>query len=485
MAALWYALRTRLALSHAIPVLVVVPVLGLALIYQLERYYLLENVVVELTAQGAIIAEFARDEPVLWQNPRVAQIALEQLQQRIGARLMLVNRNGIIIAASWFDEQSYTGQRVDSGAVHIALQGQAAWAVANTTGLAERAIDVAVPVLVPRQGLLGVIRLAQSMQEIQDRLAPVRWLVLGTIVVGAGLALALGLLLARSLSAPLLALTRAVSNFTPLAPPEAAPEAGPTELRTLSAAFNRMSQRLYDLERSRAALLTGVVHELGRPLGSVKAAAQTIRKSQNIELAQELAGGINVQVDQLRLHLNDLILLGEVEVQGLAIQIEPVDLETLLHDQFQQFAAIAAEKELSLRMEVPSSLPLIHADPKRLGQIMGNLLHNACKYTPAGGQVTLQACFLAATEAPPTIEVRVQDSGPGIEVAEQERIFQLFYRSPSQQRIHEGLGIGLALARQLAHAHNGALTVKSQPGAGATFILQLPADPLRSIDKPT
>src|SRR5690606_3014284 len=133
--------------------------------------------------------------------------------------------------------------------------------------------------------VVGVVRLSNSLEEIRRRVAPLRFLFWITLGAGAGLSVLLGLVLAQSLAAPLQRLATAVAGFTPTSPPQPVPETGPTEVRTLAASFTRMGRRLYDLEQSRMVLLTGIVHELGRPLGAIKAAAQTIRGSQDVELA--------------------------------------------------------------------------------------------------------------------------------------------------------------------------------------------------------
>ena len=512
------SLKVRLALSHTLPVLVFVPLLGVALLYQLERYYLLDNLAVELAAQGAIIAAFTRDEQMLWQNPALAQLALAQLQEQISAHMMLIDHTGHIVAATWFDDNQSAGTVVNSPVVTKALQGEPGWTVDYSQQLKAQVVDVAVPVSVVPGQVIGVIRLSHSLDEIQRRLTPVRWLVLVTLFAGAGLSLALGLVLARSIGSPLLRLTSAVARFTPTMPPESVPETVPDEIKSLAATYNRMSLRLYELERTRTALLSGIVHELGRPLGAIKAAAQTIHNNQDLLLNVELAAGIDEQVDQLRLHIDDLALLGEMELQGLNMAFEPVDLIELIHKQCEQFRNLAIEKKISYTCAPDRDLPLISADPKRISQILGNLFHNACKYTPTGGQVQIFAriqhdnAYPNGSQqgpnrgknglqkhakytgnqhdpaSPPFVEVQIVDSGPGIDPDEQERIFQFFYRSPSQRRVQEGMGIGLALARQLTEAHGGSLTVQSQVGQGATFTVLLPVKqetPTKALPKLT
>jgi signal transduction histidine kinase len=470
------SLKTRLALSHALPVLLFVALLGVILLDQLERYYFLDNLAVELAAQGAIIASFTREEPEVWRDPQLAQYVLERLQDRIGARTMLLNSSGQVIASTWDAASAPVGALLDNDIVAAALKGEPSWHVGFSPELDDQMLDVAVPVTGDRGQLLGAVRLSHSLQEIRRRVAPLRSLVWITLAAGAGLSLLLGLVLAQSLAAPLTRLAAAVTRFTPAAPPEPFPETGPSEVAALGRAFNRMGQRLYDLERSRLVLLTGIVHELGRPLGAIKAAAQTIRATPDRDLAVDLATGIDTQVNQLRLQVDDLVLLGEVELQGLRMVMESLDLDTLLQELCRQSATAAAEKQIRLTCQVDGALPPLQADPKRIHQILGNLLHNALKYTPAGGTVSVRA-YGADARSVASVVVEVSDTGPGIDPAEHERIFDFFYRGVAQARIHEGMGIGLALARQLAVAHGGSLTVQSAGGAGATFVLTLPCVP--------
>lgn len=468
------SLRLRLALSHTIPVLLFVALLGTLLLYQLERTYFLDSLAAELAGQGAIIASFTRTEPQIWTDPELAQFAIKQLQSRITAQLMLLDANGRVIAASWFDTTPPVGQRVESQVVYAALQGQSAWSVNNNVILQGQVLDVAVPVNLDARRILGVVRLSHSLAEIQRRLAPLRslvWLMLG---LGAILSLLLGLALAQSVAAPLRRLAEVVSRFRPTAPLERVPEAGPTEIRTVAAAFNHMGARLVELEESRRTLLNGIVHELGRPLGAIKAAAQTIRKNPDPALAVDLAGGIDDQIEQLRLQVEDLALLSELEYQGLRMNFGPVDVGELVEQQCHHAAVNARDRGIAFTWNASPTLPLITGDSKRIALIVDNLIHNALKYTPTGASVHVEA---AAGENAHGVVIAVRDTGPGIANAEQERIFQLFYRSPAQQRRHQGMGIGLALARQLAEAHGGTLTVASEEGQGATFTLHLPITP--------
>ena len=477
---MYRSLRLRLALSHTIPVLLFVALLGTLLLYQLERTYFLDSLAAELAGQGAIIASFTREEPQIWADPLLAQFAIEELQRQISAQLMLVDGNGRVIAASWFDTTPSVGELVDSEVVTAALLGRSAWSINNNVILSGQILDVAVPVNLDARHVLGVVRLSHDLDEIQRRLSPLRGLVWLTLGLGATLSLLLGLALAQSVAAPLRRLAEVVGRFRPTVPLERVPEAGPTEIRTVAAAFNQMGARLVELEESRRALLTGIVHELGRPLGAIKAAAQTIRNNPEPELAVELATGIDDQIEQLRLQVEDLALLSELEYQGLRMQFGPVDVGELVEQQCHRASLNAADRGIHFTWNTSPSLPLIIGDSKRIALIVDNLIHNALKYTQTDGRVHVEAYAESEQEQENKqqgIAVSVRDNGPGIAKAEQERIFQLFYRSPEQQRRHQGMGIGLSLARQLAEAHGGTLTVASEVGQGATFTLHLPITP--------
>jgi two-component system sensor histidine kinase BaeS len=467
-------LRVRLAFSHALPVLVLVPLLGLALLYQIERHYFLESLASELAVQGALVAEFTQEEQALWQDSGVAQAMLQQLAHRIPARIMLFDGQGRLLASSLPSGSSHTGQVIENPLVQSALQGQPQWEIDYSATLGKQVIDVFVPVLNPQGQVIGLVRLSHILTEIQARLVPLRWLILMTLLIGGAISLLLGLFLAHSLAFPLTQLTRTVARFSPGVAPEPVPENGPEEIRTLATAFNRMGQRLYTLELNRRRLLSGIVHEIGRPLGSIKLAAQAISQGVDGKTAVELADGIDEQVDQLRLGVDDLTLLGQVETQELALHRDEIDVAALVRRQCRQFLTLARQKGLDFDCDLPRETPPICADPQRLGQILGNLLHNAYKYTPAGGQVRL-AVEIEGEDTHRDLIVKVTDTGPGIDPREREKIFDLFYRSPGQH-CQQGMGIGLALARHLAEAHGGSLTVEGQPGLGATFILCLPVE---------
>lgn len=460
-------LRTRLVLSHLLPILLIVPLLSMLLLYLLETRYVLSNAATELAVQGELVAQLTQSNWQSWKNPDQARPLLAELQVQVPARILLVDRNGNLMVASGVATAS-TEVAIDSPnpeLVRMALTGQVAQQIHSS------AVDVAVPVVNAEEEVVGAVQLSRRIDQLGNQLSVLRWTVVGTFVAGMLLAGLLSFSLTRSVNRPLEQLTQATRSVRFDREPQLVPESGPQEVQTLARTFNGMAARLFELEQGRQRLLRSVVHELGRPLGAIKAAAQVLRQrgDRDPELVEELATGIDEQIDQLRRVLDDMALLAQSEVQELNLVLEPVDLDAVVQEECRRIRSRMESKGITLHCQSAGPLLWVHADPVRLSQILGNLLDNAQKYTPQGGQVTV-----STQRQDQSAIVFVADNGPGIPAEERENIFRFFYRSPNQSRVEDGMGIGLALARRLAEAQHGVLTLIDTPDPGAVFVLRLP-----------
>ncbi len=471
------SLRIRLALSHFIPILVLVPLFSLALIYLLETRVALVNVANEMAVQAQLVARLTQSNWQAWKDPNQSQPLMTRLQVLVPAQIFVVDSQGRLLVASGVaaTTQDVPLLSLNEDLLRQALAGQASRQTHTGINPASNGVDVVVPVYNDKQEVVGAIQLSQGLGQTGSRLALIRWLVWATAGVGMLLAGLLGFLLSRSLNRPLEQLTAAARTIRFDQPPLPVPESGPSEVRQLAHTFNGMAERLYELEQGRRRLLRSVVHELGRPLGAIKAAAHVLgqEKGSSAAVVAELAEGIDEQVDQLRLLLDDLTLLAQSEMQELALDLEETEIGALVRAESHRSEGKLRSKAITLSCQVAADLPRMLVDPVRISQILGNLLDNAYKYTPSGGRVAVSAAQEGAGHDAPVV-VRVRDSGPGIDPADRENIFQFFYRSPKQTRIQEGMGIGLALARRLAEVHGGTLTVAEGEGDGAEFVLRLP-----------
>ena len=474
------SLRTRLIVSHALPILLLLPLISFVLVYLLETRYFMVNLASEMEIEAVLIGDILEANSAVWGDQTIAAQRVRQLQEqlphRLPARIMLLDGEGNILASSLAEDIERIGQPVESNVERRALAGDVAWDIQYSAGLGERVVDVAVPVTDTRGHVVGVVRLSHSVAQIAERLNPLRWFVLGTFAAGVAVAVALSFVLAGSLSSSILQLTRSVEMFSVDSPPQSLPVSGSREMRTLITGYNDMAQRLFDSEMARRQLLAGIVHEVGRPLGGINAAAQLLsrRERPEPELVHELATDIEAEAQDIVQQIDDLALLAQSDRGTLTLQREEIRLEELFSERCYRAVARIRKDGLEFEATFAPDLPPVYVDPSRVAQVLCNLLDNARKYTNPGGLVTVDARLEEDAEGAHTIAMRVADSGPGIPFEEQDKIFQYFYRIPQEDQVTEGMGIGLPLARQLAQVHGGTLEVESVPGQGATFVLRIP-----------
>ncbi len=465
-------LRSRFILSHTLPLLLMIPLVGLALIYFLESQVLLPNLAEELRAQAVLLAEIAGEHADIWADPARAQAFINRYQSNLSARVELLNGHGDLIASSDPADQPRLAQPVAHGGMSEILAGQISVHTDYSQHLDAEVADAFIPVLGPNHQVLGVIRLTHQLVNVYADFLRLRYLVAGILGVALLLGAIVGLVLALNLERPLTQATRAIHRLASgqeLAP---LPERGTVETRTLLNAFNVLITRLRELEEMRRQLLSNLVHELSTPLGALNAAIQALRGGADEEqtLRQEMLLGMQDEVTHLRRLLDDLARLYDQVLGSLQLTRRPVALSEWLPRVLATWRQAALAKRLKWEVTIPPDLPIVEADPDRLGQIVGNLLSNAIKYSDAGGTVSI-----TARRESETVCICVSDTGRGIPPDEQALIFNPFYRGRAAGPFPEGMGLGLTIARDLAIAHGGRLEVESSPGQGSRFSLCLPA----------
>jgi two-component system, OmpR family, sensor histidine kinase BaeS len=243
-------------------------------------------------------------------------------------------------------------------------------------------------------------------------------------------------------------------------------EAGPRDLRRLARAFNAMSARLESDEAERRQLLADVSHELRTPLsviqGNVEGILDGLYPADRAHLEPILE-----ETQLLERLVEDLRTLSLSESGALRLHREPTDLGGLLAESVAAFRAAADTVSVTLSLAVDDDLPSLELDQARLRQVIGNLLDNAVRLTPASGAVKVRA---ATSEG--SVLIEVQDTGPGIAADVLPRIFDRFYRAGERG----GSGLGLPIARSLVEAHGGTIAASSEPGRGTTISIRLPAE---------
>jgi signal transduction histidine kinase len=244
-----------------------------------------------------------------------------------------------------------------------------------------------------------------------------------------------------------------------------APVYGPSDVRNLAGAFNRMAERLETNERQRRDLLADVAHELRTPLAVIRGRVEGIRDGL-YEADGEHLELIERETDVMARLLEDLQLLSNAEAGAIRLHRERLEPRELVETAEAAHRGEAAERGVALRAEMAPDLPALDVDRVRIGEVLANLVSNALRHTPAGGIVTIGAGRDAAGVA-----FRVTDTGEGIEPDELAHIFDRFARSAESR----GSGLGLAIAKSLVQAHGGTISAESEPGRGTTIRFVLPA----------
>ncbi len=224
------------------------------------------------------------------------------------------------------------------------------------------------------------------------------------------------------------------------------------------------------LDSMRRDFISNVSHELRTPLAGIRAAAETLAEGalDDKPAAIEFLGHIQRETDRLTQMVEELLELSRIESGAAPLQFAQLDAGVLVHDTVRRFARQAERAHIALHADAPREPLLVIGDHERLERALGNLVANALKFTPSGGEVTVRAEADGSDAA-----ISVADSGIGIEPDQQGRVFERFFKA-DRGRGSEGIGLGLAIVKHIVRAHEGIVGVESRPGRGSTFTMRLP-----------
>jgi len=319
--------------------------------------------------------------------------------------------------------------------------------------------------------IVGVLQVATSLSVVDATQQALLMVLLVGVVVSMAIAGFAGWISTRQALAPLGDVTRVALQITRAddlsrrityqGPPD-------DEVGQLINAFNQTLSRLENLFITQRRFLADVGHELRTPLTVIKGNVDLMRRM-NI-LDEESMDSIESEVERLTRMVGDLLLLAQAESGKLPLNLQTVELDTLLFDAMQQMRVLTRNRlEMGLG-EIDQVL--VCGDPDRLKQVLVNLIGNAIKYTPTGGKVEVGLGKMGDRA-----RLTVSDNGPGIPVEDMPHIFERFYRgekSRTRQKDGKGYGLGLSIAYWIVRNHGGQIEVDSKPGQGTTFCVWLP-----------
>lgn len=365
------------------------------------------------------------------------------------------------------------------------MRGGSAWVVADANGrivydermMSDRAVlsaderRRAAPIVVNGAtiGYLLLVSQDQMASAAQNFLDDLRLSLLAAALVAGALGIVLGVLLSRTLTAPLAQLAAAARSFAAKDWRQRVPVRGAQEIAETAAAFNQMAEELERQETLRRNMVADIAHELRTPLtvlqGNLRAMLDEVYPLDRSEIA--------TLYDETRLLsrlVDDLRELALADARQLPLNLQSLDVSEVIRRAVANFEIAADAQNVRVKTEEVEHLPIVRADPDRVAQILRNLLTNALRHTPAGGMITV-----GAGREGEFVRVWVSDTGEGIAPEDLPHVFERFYRADkTRARTSGGAGLGLAIAKALVEAMGGTIGVTSQHGHGSTFWFTLP-----------
>ena len=465
-----FSIRTYLGLSHAL--LLIISLGAIGFIWSYNEYHvitqelqgsmrarvsLLSNIISHEIAEHGEVSVDKAEFPIINQEKNLLAVYIDNAGKQYELVSGTVSPRQSELFSRLSDEYPVVADTYAT-LIHSEFEATSVYAVA--------------PVLDAQHNTIGKVCLLMPLGELESYIVRLRWLLLGAILVVALLGVGVSILLTNYFS-------RQFSQAQGLAATVASgdyylriPETGPTELRDLSRYLNQMAEKLQEQLKTRRTLLANVAHELARPLAGLQLGIESLRKGaiQDPDLADDLLVSMGQTVRRVEDLIDDVTLAAQPNPNRIELYPTALAVEPFLQGVSTRFWSLAESRGIRLDVRVEAGLPLILADEKRLNQIIGNLLDNAIKFTPHGKAIRLSA----ECAGDGYVRLLVHDGGMGISPEEAEHLFEPFYQGNVGKRIKQGMGLGLSIAKQLAHAHGGCLNLENSPEGGTLAVLTIP-----------
>jgi len=405
--------------------------------------------------------------------------------------LYLLDNEGRVLASGGEDRADWSSYRVDLDPIRAAAADSPnAPLVADDPDYEGHKCLVAARPLYSGGDQVGWLYVVSRATDIAN-VAPglIKSYAVRTAITVALITLAIGVLLTITMMAlltrPLIALTRVVervrdSGFSQELCGSLVPNCGRDDeigrlSRTFRDTFERLRlemQRVQQTDARRREMIASVSHDLRTPLTALIGQLDTVRmKADSLgpEEQQALIARAAQNAQHLKRLTDALAELARLDSPDFETHPEPIALGELVDDVVQRFSGRAADAGLELALDYPDGLPLTRVDAALIERALSNLLDNALRVTPSGGKVLVRVVRDATG-----VRVEVSDTGPGVALEDQPRVFERFYQATRHRDLRGSSGLGLAIVKRVAELHGGQAGLRSQPGKGSTFFIALP-----------
>lgn len=440
-----------------------------------------EQLVRELEQKARILA-------VLYSNGEASRIdsSLQSLAEIDNSRITIIAADGAVLADTEADPDQMENHR-QRPEVAEALRGRVGHSIRASPTVGEEFLYVAVPI--PS----GAVRIAVTLSSVASQVSAIRRRLLASTSLAFLPAIVVAGLFARYVSARLGRIIEyagklAEGNFHARLDSPGADELGVLErklnetgekLEKMFEELQREHQELEKLERIRKDFVINVSHELRTPLASIQGYTETLLSGavNDPQYNMRFLEIIRQNAERLTNLASDLLTLSRIELKTQKFQFASYYVNRLLLDCVDSVRPLASRKQIEIQVEYTIDTAEVFCDSKAVHQALGNLLDNAIKYTPEGGQIHVGARPVGDPREPRFYELYVRDTGMGIPAEDLPRLFERFYRvDKARSRELGGTGLGLAIVKHLARAHGGDVSVTSEVGKGSIFSFTLPVN---------
>ncbi len=375
------------------------------------------------------------------------------------------------------DELPPPATRFNAPEVIEALESELGRGV-NTRPNAEGETFIHMAVLVQREiEVTGILRLSIPLEPtLESARRSFALLLIVSVAIASAVSL-VGWRLAKNLARPIQILTKAAKNMESGDLGVRVKPSGPQELILLAEAFNSMANRIQSFVNEMRAFVANASHELRTPLTTIKLRTEALREGavEEPEVAKRFLSDIESEIDRLVGMVNDLLDLSRMEAGLDTSKRTTLNLGTIAHEVYETFCIRAAREKVNLNLDIEPGLSPVKGNEDQLRRVFYNLVENAIKFTPKGGQIEI---LLRPGPNKNFVRLLVRDTGPGISPEHLTHVFERFYRAETSQQprpgIARGSGLGLAIAKSIVENHGGQIGVSSQVNNGTTFWADLP-----------
>ncbi len=423
--------------------------------------------------------------------PLFANAQMEQLQTllttsggELGGRLMVLDISGKVQADSYSALNGsrvelpevasilVDGKTVDYGVHQLGTQQSLSlWSFFTPINTDAQWVGYCSAALTADGMTVGLLLFSSPIQDMMQRLTSLQSRMAMYFLIAAAAAMTIALILSHVITKPMATLTRGIQRMGRGDLSVRVPVKGSGEMRRMAETFNVMSEKLKMLDQSRNQFVSNASHELKTPLATMKILLENIiyQPEMDAEVRTDFLSDINSEINRLNLIISDLLTLVSMDSKSTRLNRETFKFADIVTDVARRLSVVSDKRRQDIKLQISDSCEM-YADFAKLTQVVYNILDNAIKYTPEGGQIRVRLIRSGRDAI-----LSVTDNGPGIPKADQPHIFDRFYRvDKARSRETGGTGLGLSIVNQLVLMHGGSVSVQSEEGKGSTFTVELP-----------